>query len=292
MSLLFVEGFDHYADIDHMVQGKWTAIYHTTSTYASFEPGRFPGPHALALNSGLSYLSRGFGANLQTVIVGFAFYAEAWPDSDRTLIRLREGGSTQVGVGVMSSGQLFVYSGTHSNVLATSAQGLGATTWYYIELRATIDAVGGSVELRINGSPWISVAGADTRYTANAWTDELSLAGWNEDNRFDDLYVCDTAGAINNDFLGDCRVITLAPDADGTTNDFTPLGGGANYAEVDDGASGSDEDTSYVSASAVGAKDLYGYPTLGAAPGAIKGVAVTTRARKTDAGIRSFKTIA
>lgn len=32
MSLIFVEGFDHYADIDHLVQGKWTAIYHTTST--------------------------------------------------------------------------------------------------------------------------------------------------------------------------------------------------------------------------------------------------------------------
>lgn len=109
---------------------------------------------------------------------------------------------------------------------------------------------------------------------------------------FDDLYVCDAAGPANTDFLGDCRVITLAPDADGSTNDFTPQGGGANFVEVDDGTSGSDDDATYVSASAVGAKDLYGYPALSAEPGVIKGVAVTTRARKTDAGARAFRAVA
>ena len=292
MSLLFVEGFDHYASTTQLVQGKWTGIYNTGSAFTAFEPGRFPGSTALALNANSSYLNRGFGANLQTVIVGFAFFAELWPDTDRTMFRLRQGGSAQVGVGVKPSGQLFVYVGTTSTVLGTSVQGLGPGVWTYIELKATIDNAAGSVELRVNGSPWISVSGVDTQATANAWIDELNLAGWNEDVWLDDLYVCDTAGTANTDFLGDCRVITLAPDADGTTNDFTPQGGGANYLEVDDGASGPDEDATYVSASAVGAKDLYGYPALSAEPGVIKGIAVTTRARKTDAGTRSFRAVA
>ena len=67
MSLIFVEGFDHYADIDHLLQGKWTAIYHTSSTFASFEPGQFRGQHALALNSGLRYLKGTMGRQYRKV---------------------------------------------------------------------------------------------------------------------------------------------------------------------------------------------------------------------------------
>jgi hypothetical protein len=292
MSLLFVEGFDHYASTAQLVQGKWTSIYGTSSTYTTLEPGRFPGSTALALNYSSSYLSRGLGANPQTVIIGLAVHAEAWPSSEQTMFVLREGGNIQIGVRAMPTGQLSVYRGSTSNILGTSVQGMTAGAWHYLELKVTIDNAGGSVELRVNGSPWIAVSGIDTQSSGNAWVDELRLLGWVEDLWFDDLYVCDAAGTANNDFLGDCRVITLAPDADGTVNDFTPQSGGANHVEVDDGPSGPDEDTTYVSASAVGAKDLFGYPAPGAQPGVIKGVAVTTRARKTDAGTRAFRALA
>ena len=42
----------------------------------------------------------------------------------------------------------------------------------------------------------------------------------------DDLYICDgTGSAPHNTFLGDCRVDTLLPTADGTAQQWTPSTG-------------------------------------------------------------------
>jgi hypothetical protein len=81
----------------------------------------------------------------------------------------------------------------------------------------------------------------------------------------DDLYVCDGSGSVNNDFLGECRVLTLLPsDGNGSNNDFDTSAGGS---PADHGAMVNDttpnDDTDYVSSSTVDHVDSWNYPALG-----------------------------
>jgi hypothetical protein len=108
--------------------------------------------------------------------------------------------------------------------------------------------------------------------------------------RLDDVYLCDTGGSRNNDFLGDVRVVTLRPNADTGQADFTPSAGSVHYPMVAE-APDDDGDASYVESGTVGHKDLYGYQDLAASAAAIMAVQVATVTRKDDAGSRSLRTV-
>ena len=86
------------------------------------------------------------------------------------------------------------------------------------------------VELRLDGAPLLSFTG-DTR---NAGTAEIAMVRFSNHHissgnrhtlRLDDVYVCDTSGGRNDDFLGDVKVVTLRPNADTAQADFTPSAG-------------------------------------------------------------------
>jgi hypothetical protein len=112
------------------------------------------------------------------------------------------------------------------------------------------------------------------------------------DNTIDDVYVLDDAGSDNTDFLGDVRVETVFPDADGAANDFTRVGGGSNnYEAVDDGLT-PDDDTTYNHSSTAADEELYGFAALTGSVGTVFGVCVKMLARKEDAGHRLVRTIA
>ena len=104
------------------------------------------------------------------------------------------------------------------------------------------------------------------------------------------MYVCDTGGGRNDDFLGDVKVVTLRPNADTAQADFTPSAGSAHYSLVAE-APDDDGDASYVESGTVGHKDLYGYQDLTGTPAAIMAVQVATVARKDDAGSRSLRAV-
>jgi hypothetical protein len=111
----------------------------------------------------------------------------------------------------------------------------------------------------------------------------------NHDLYVDDVYVCDTSGAQNNDFLGDVRVETLRPDADTAQADWTPSTGTDHYAVVDDapGYDGAD----YVESDTAGHVDLWEYGDLGSTPQSIHAVQLVTAMQKTDAGTREARAL-
>jgi hypothetical protein len=104
----------------------------------------------------------------------------------------------------------------------------------------------------------------------------------------DDVYVLDTTGTVNNDFLGDVRVQTLYPSADGANTGFTPSTGTTHYTLVDEPTPNT---TDLVSASGAGLKDSYGFQDLMATTANVYGVQATNYAAKDNTGAVGLKNI-
>jgi hypothetical protein len=79
---------------------------------------------------------------------------------------------------------------------------------------------------------------------------------------YDDLYVCDGSGGVEDTFLGDHRVVcVVASSGNGTHADWTPLTGGDHGAMVDENPP--NLDTDYNMAGSVGNRDTYNFAALG-----------------------------
>jgi hypothetical protein len=123
--------------------------------------------------------------------------------------------------------------------------------WVYFEFKVTIDNAAGSIEGRFHhiNKPSLNPAGAYTAFTWDAATTSLDTqeqtstganrfelsfdtGNSNEEIVVDDLYVCDSTGAKNNDYLGKCAVSGQKPlnsgGGDGDTVDWTLAGGASS----------------------------------------------------------------
>lgn len=78
--------------------------------------------------------------------------------------------------------------------------------------------------------------------------------------RVDDLYIADDSGTVNNDFLGDCRVDTLAPVSDDIAEFDTATPSANHFENVDEEPV--DEDTSYNETPTNGDRDVFGRSAL------------------------------
>jgi hypothetical protein len=280
MSLLHIEGFEG--------AGNSTALLrdYIRKSYAASGPDERVGTYTAGRVTGTAMYVPRYGyfdakfVDKQTVTVGFGFKTSVW-STNNMIVLFRDEGAFQVVLETVTGGELRVLRNT--TTLGTTA-GLGAVvnTWYYIELQATIDNAAGSFELRVGGVNVLSASGVDTQESGNATLNNvLFYTDVSCYRYYDDVYILDDAGAINNDFLGVMQVIGLYVDGDGTVNDFTSTGG-ANYEDVDDGNI-IDDDSTYVESATPTHMDMYTFDALGAY-GSIAGVMLNVDAKKTDAG--------
>lgn len=283
--LLFMDGFDHYATAD--IAKKWTSQAGSISIGSAGR--RLSGQ--LHITNNTSSASKTLNANASWVI-GFAFSASALPGSAVHIAALLDNGSQQCELRLNPDGTLSVTRAGAAVTNGTSVVALSAGAYYYIEWKVTIaDSISaGSCKVRINGVDVITVAtGQDLKATANAYATQVRIGNATVTNLtadYDDLYVCDQSGSTNNDFLGDCRVDTQFPNADGATTNFVTSSGTTHYTLVDEAAPNS---TDYVDSATVGDRDLYEFANLTAlATSAVYGVQVSTAAWKDDAGSRSI----
>jgi hypothetical protein len=174
---------------------------------------------------------------------------------------------------------------TAGTIVGTSSMALSVGVWYYIEIKAVIGNTG-SVEVKVDSNTEINATSIDIMNSANAYIDNMILFGNTAILSFDDLYLLDTTGAINNDFLGDSRIDPFFPTADSTTQ-WLPSAGVTNYTNVDDTAPNGDTD--YVYSSTPGDIDLYDFGNMPIGTGEVFGVQVVANARKMDAGTRNLK---
>ena len=138
--------------------------------------------------------------------------------------------------------------------------------------------------MRVNEEVWVSFSG-DTRYSSAYPTiNRIMLQGYDREAAFDDLTICDGTGTSHNTYLGDMRVDTVVPKANGTTTDFTPASGTQNWENLDDIPP--DDDTTTNTSTTLGARDSFLMADLPALNSPISGVQLTVSARKDDAGTR------
>ena len=91
-------------------------------------------------------------------------------------------------------------------------------------MKATINSTTGAVAIHISpgAGAILSLTNVNTQSTANATTNGIRLAVGNGGVGYDDLYVLNTSGSVNNSFLGESRILTSLPNADGANSGLTP----------------------------------------------------------------------
>jgi hypothetical protein len=204
--------------------------------------------------------------------------------------------------GYLSAGNLFLQRETDgalsiyrddaaSVLLVSSAPGvINLGVYYYIEFKATIDPAAGSASVRVNGTQVASVAGVDTTGNLTIGTGFsyfMLKAAASSGFYVDDIYALDTAGASNNDFLGDTRIEYLHPDGPGAEQAWDVVGAASHWQAVYD-QTAVDDDTTYIHTATVGLTDTETFSNTGLPSGTIYAVQLSPYVRKTDAGARQI----
>lgn len=287
MALRFCDSFDHYAAADRLK--KWTSDTTGNAPQISAGNGRH-GSNSLRQPSTNTGLVKTLSSSEATWIVGFAFRTTTLVTN--TFFQFRDSGTIHAELRLLDTGALRVMR--NGTTLATGSILLSANVFYYIEFKCLI-ADSGTYEVHVNGVQDASLTGSgDTRNAANASANQICLlqgagAGTYD---YDDLYLCDINGGVNDDFLGDVRVEAIFPDGNGNSSDLVGSDADStdNYLLVDETAP--NDDTDFVQGSVIGDKDTYTYENLSPGSGTVYGVQLLPYARKTDAGVRSIASVA
>ena len=129
--------------------------------------------------------------------------------------------------------------------------------WYYIEAKFRSHDTLGMGVVRIDEQEVFNVSNVDTIWSIGSEITAVIFLSLPKvvDVRIDDLYIANSEGTENNDFLGDIRVDQIRPSGAGNYTDFTPSAG-ANYECVDDVTL---DEANYVSHITLAEKDSYSY---------------------------------
>lgn len=291
MALLFIDSFDHYTTTTAEV--KWTTLSnasigaHGRNGTNGIQCGASNTPGALSKTLSTSY---------GTLIMGVAARFGSVTPSDATtdILEFLDGTTSQISMRSTADGTGRLLLARGGTQIAISANNVFTPEVYcYLELKVVFGS-SGSAELRLNGTAIITFSG-DTTASANDSANRISLGGYRTQSgavEFDDFYLCDSSGGVNDDFLGDVRVEYIAPNGNGNTSQLVGSDGNStdNYLLVDENPPNGDTD--YVQSATVDEKDTYAYANLTPTTGSVYGVQLSPYARKTDAGARGLKTVA
>ncbi|MHA2023347.1 MAG: hypothetical protein ACTSWQ_06770, partial [Candidatus Thorarchaeota archaeon] len=164
----------------------------------------------------------------------------------------------------------------------TSGANIGTDVWNHIEFKVKCHASSGEYELKVDGITITSATGVNTKAGSNDYHDSIRFEPtsytW---PRWDDLYICDSTGAQNNDFLGNQQVSAIFPGGGDVIADWeTVVPVGNHYETVDEEEV--DDDSSYIEDDDSGDRDIWNY---GSVPtyGQIQGLQINTDCKETDA---------
>lgn len=288
MALLWMEGFETYkaaeADIaETELTTRWARFAGSASRIV---PGRTAGTFALRSGSvsGAGVLETPIIANHAEIYMGFAFYVGNAVLKDIIVIRDKFG-EEKCALELQTDGDLRITSVFSGDAIeeTTTTTPISDDTWHWIELYVKFDDSAGAWILKVDGIEEMNTSGVDTRssFTEIEWAYVEFLfpapSVIDDTFRFDDIYINDGAGSVNNGFLGDVLISKLAPNGDTATQDFTGSAGGDQYLLIDEQ---DPNDADYVESSTDAHANLHDFENLSGA-GQIYGIDVRTRAHKT-----------
>ena len=297
MSLLFVDSFDHYPNIHKqrkwindagqilIGEGRrgsncWIGGYTQRLIYG------FPGETEVIVG----FAFKGDGTGLGTFGMSSHLFYMGFDEYVHFLLYVTDPGAvTLVQRGYNSTG------GTTDVEIGRTREGvIHVNEWNYIEIKIKLVEVG-EIAMAINEEVHFDVfgdfrpqpvAGSVTIPNSVNWIGLGSILANTQNIRYDDLYLCNTAGSMNNDFLGDVRVDVVYPIANASPIQFTPSEAADNYTLVNETQM---DLTNYVYSNTVGAQDIYSFGDVTTSTDEFIGIQINATAKKSDAGLRKMK---
>lgn len=302
MALEWFCGYDYMSAMSELTTGIAPQI--TADAFSAIDTGVVrTGRASVRLGNSTTYFHKSNMTDAATRIVGTALrVADPLAVGQEPIIVLGDAGiasaNAQVALVITTAGKLAVYrnrgqgSTGGTQLGSDSTNILSASTWYFVELVATIHNSTGVVEVYVNGSKsgWIDLTGQDTQHTANAVSNAVALCGRGSSAvYFDDTYILRTTGGVRTARLGDVKAVyKIASSGDGAVAQFTPSSGTDNGAMVDDVTP--DDATTYNASATVGFIDTYAFAAIGTV-GTIYGLHNHSRLAKSDAGTCDAQTV-
>lgn len=231
MTMLFMDGFDHYGvgtnDADQGAGAMLDGVYTGTGSCSIDAPswGARTGPYALHVTQGGAPRKVFDWGGKTAFLVGMGFSTPGLP-GDNTTARLweyRDGGNAlKWSVALLSTGAIALMTSANAILVQTAAPVIVASNWHFVEFK--IDTVAGTFRLDVDGATVINASGLSLASTSIA---QCSVGFVQAGASFvsiwiDDLTIRDTSGTHNNDFEGDLRVATMFPNADAVAQGWTP----------------------------------------------------------------------
>lgn len=300
MALLFVDGFDHYDpqqldgnNLPYLARGKASYL----ATGATRVAGRRPSSFALRIPTGPTGnggYSKAFGAGKTSAIAGVAVRPEQWGADGPVLIGVVDTNNLVyhwIKTGADGRLELWRRASNFDQQVAGSSVQVHARGWSHVEFRITQGTSNGTIQARVNGVLAISLSAQNTTLNGGQLAAVYLGARANTEPvtqlDFDDFWMADTTGTINNNFLGDCRVDLLQADAPGTNNGFTVSGAATGWEAVSD-----NNEASAIQSTALGQRSTFSFSNLPAmTTPAVLGAQVVGLAKKTDAGNSVFTSV-
>jgi hypothetical protein len=195
---------------------------------------RFSGCSGLVVTAGQyhtgSWAPGGVVKNIPTASTLFASYSLDLLSSSNVVVvsspvlcAFWDTNTPQISFCASGTGQIQIYR--YGTLLATSATSISLTGWNRLEFTVTINSTTGYAECRANGVSLVAFTG-NTQYTTNASANQVAFsASANSPGQpggyMTDFMVYTNTGAAPNTWLGDKRLYTQLPNANGTATAWT-----------------------------------------------------------------------
>jgi hypothetical protein len=301
MSLLFFDGFesigaDNTDPTDAVVSRRWS-----TSAPESFYmvDGRFGGT-ALRFANAADYfvISSGHGgvnSTDTTKIWGLSVLFPASITYATSYWFMRFATDTSqwaAGLRIWNDGTISLEDKGDAIQAISTKGALRLGIWNDIQVKLYYHTSNGSCQIKVGGNVVLNKTGVDTGGTSGNYHDRVFVysptgtTGYAP--RFDDIFVLDTTGNTNNDFLPSSRVTAQFPTSDITTN-WTPSTGNDHYALVDETLP--DDNTSYITGNSANDIDQFEVTDISANALTIHGVKLSIDSSVNEAGSREIRQV-
>jgi hypothetical protein len=299
MALLWCDGFDHYGtSTTKMLDGAWAEVGgQVTISSANARTGTYHIRQAGGTTASTTNIRRVLGGAKTTVGVGGVFYYPALPTGNNVqrLFQFNDATNTnQISILVQSTGTIEAFRGPATTSLGVTATPvIVANAYQHVECIVLFSQTVGTIEVRVNGVTVLSLSAQDTCATSLVECSQVLIGGGiGGTNQFsqtdlDDVFCYDTTSSYNNAFIGDRRVLTLMPNANTATADWTAVGAATGYECIDEVPP--NDDTDYITAATVGLVSQFGLANLPSGISVVNAVVMVERARKTEAGVANTK---
>lgn len=246
MALKWLDGAEAWSD-----SGFAARAYADTAAVSTSTARVSPGTRCWSLNGG-RMKTPSLGVQ-NTWVIGFGLLINS---VILFQCRLFSGSSEQCRIEVENSGGLPRFKLVRGTTTLATSSTFAAAQWHYFELKVDVLTSGATVELRRNEVTILSASGLNLANTGANGADAVGF-GYQATgtSQIDDIYICDSTGSVNNNFLGDSVCMGILPQTEGHLNEFTPSTGTDNAALVDE-TSGT-QTTDFVSSDTNGQQDYY-----------------------------------